>query len=150
MTYSVKITSFDGGVVVDMTNMNPNFSFDFNNPIIKIPTPMDPDRSLDNQSKWKTVTFNLNMCLQTVMIDFTEPSGLGVLGSAPNWSSSCSTVFEKIMYLATELNENKKILYINDAVFGLVEIEGYRVSIEAGRKDLVKHTLTLPLVANIY
>lgn len=147
MTYSLKLTSTDGLIVVDMTNMNPTFSYDYNNPIIKIPTPKDETLMLTKKNLWSTVTLNLNMNLETVMIDFTENSGFGVNGAPINFATP-TTVFEKIIHLAMQPNEKKKKLLVNEEFFGFVEIEGYRISNEAGKKDLVTHHLTLPLVSD--
>jgi hypothetical protein len=148
MTYSLYLTSYDHTVVVDLTAMNPNFTFDYNNPLIKIPTPWE-DMPDDPTKKWNVVTLNINMSSQTVLLDFTEMSGLGNLGSAVNFDAPV-TVFEKMLYLCRQRDEYKKQLWVNDAKFGDVEIEGYRVSIPAGRKDLVQHSVTLVLILNMY
>ena len=141
MTYLLKIANSGGTVSVDMTAMNPNFTFNFNNPIITIPTPMDETASIGPSSLWSVVTMNLNMNEQTIQINFKEVSGIGNLGSAVNIVTP-TTVFEKLMNLA--IDHTKKKLYINDATayFAMVEIQGYNATVAAGGKDFVEHSLT--------
>jgi len=148
MTYLLKITDNAGTLSVDMSAMNPSFTFNFSNPIITIPTPMDEAAPIDAKSKWNVVTMNLNMNTQTINIVFEETSGITVLGSPINWATP-TTVFEKLLTMATD--PDKKKLYVNDdsAEFCLCEIKGYNVTVDTGRKDLLKHSLTLVIAANM-
>lgn len=145
MTYLLKIENDSGTVSVDMTAYNPNFVFQFSNPIITIPTPMD-ESAITADTKWNVVTMNLNMNTQTIQISFKESATGGIGGSAgvPNFTTP-STFFEKLVVLAT--TPTKKKLFINHAttVFAHCEIEGYTATVSPGAKDFVEHSLTLVL-----
>jgi hypothetical protein len=149
MTYLLKIADSSGTVSVDMTQMNPNFVFQFSNPIITIPTPMDETNVIGPSATWNVVTMNLNMNTQNVQITFKETSGIGNLGSAVNFVTNPTTVFEKLLHLATD--PTKKKLFINDdaAYFAYVEIEGYNATVSPGGKDFVEHSLNLVLSSSM-
>lgn len=146
MTYALKLTGPTGEWEVDLSTMHPNFTFQYNNPIISIPTPMDETDVLNPKNKWSVVTLNLNMSTQTILINFKEQSGLTTNGGTLNLVSP-TTTFEKILKLACDYPTEAKKLYINDTSeeFGDVEIEGYNATIPPGGKDYVEHSLTLVL-----
>jgi hypothetical protein len=148
MSHVLALSSNEGDIVIEMADMNPTFNFDYNNPVITIPTPFEEVTVNDNLSFWKTVSLNLNMSSQTVIIEFSESSGIGNNGAAPNYFQPV-TVFEKIINLTCRPNEKKKILYMNGGFFGFVEISGYRLRNDPGRKDYVIHTLSLAVVSSV-
>jgi hypothetical protein len=152
MTYTLQLRNGDDStkwtgdeITVDFTiAMNPGFTFNFNNPIITIPTPMSEDDVISKTAKWNVVTMNLNMNTQTINIKSTEAGGLTLSGGAINFDTAATmTVFEKLLALCTD--PAKKKLYVNDTTepFALVEIESYTASINPGGKDIVEHSLNL-------
>jgi hypothetical protein len=152
MTYLLKLTGPAGEYEIDMTAMHPAFTFSYNNPIIVIPIPMDPDATIeDPKNTWAPVVINLNMSEVRVMITFQEMSGIGNDGAAPSFSStSATTVFEKMLALCTQFPWDKKKLFVNSDTteFSSVEIADYRARVDPGNKDLVQHDLTLVLCNN--
>ena len=149
MTYLLKLAGPLGATPtwdIDMTNMNPSWSYRYHNPLIQIPTPAPTpdDRTVGTPmtDTWAVVTININMSQSMITIKFKEYGGLTKNNEGANIINP-TTVYERMLVLCSE--PKKKRLYINDSVaeFGEVSIISYTADIAPGSKDIIDHSVTL-------
>jgi hypothetical protein len=143
MTYILKITDVNetASTAVDMTHMNPQFSYRFSNPVIVIPTPMSEEWATKSSDIWSTVTISLNMSQVSVTITFKEAGGL--VGTGGFDINTPVTVFERLMHLSRKAEPKK--LFVNNSTDEMapVAIMAYTAVTNPGQKDIVEHSLTL-------
>jgi hypothetical protein len=146
MAYTLKITDGSTGssVVVDMTNLDPKFSYVANNPFIIIEPPNPATASDTPVDNFNAVCVNLSMFAPRITITFTEYGGLG---DTPFHLSTKTTNFSKLVYFS-QIDKDKKRLYVNsDYVW--CQISSYRAQNDAGKKDIVIHTLDVTILGAV-
>jgi hypothetical protein len=139
MTYKLTLANQDDTISVDMMPLNPQFTFNISNPIITIPTPTD-ETTASGAPKFNVYTINIGMLTSTFNIVLKEYGGLGTIPPP----SPPVTVHEKLFSLSY-WDKKYKCLYVNGDYAIPVQIQGYRVSLSPGAKDIVDHTLTMVL-----
>jgi hypothetical protein len=146
MAATLKITDGSTGstTVVDMTNLDPKFTYTATNPfiIIKVPNPVDAsDTPINN---FNAVCINLAMFAPRISITFTESGGLG---DTPFHLYTRTTNFSKLVYFS-QIDKDKKRLYVNsDYVW--CQIDSYRAQNDAGKKDIVVHYLDVTILGGV-
>lgn len=142
MVALLKITSTDGSTVsVDMTNLNPTYTYSGTNPQAIIPPPTPDTASSTAYNNTNAVAINLGMMMTYVDVSFTSKDGIGAYDM-----TTLDTNHKKLKWLF-EGQKTYKRLYVNDAANYLrVQILNYRCTNVAGQKDIVNHSLTMVLV----
>jgi hypothetical protein len=143
---TLKLTSDDGLVSIDMSSMGAGVSFIGNNPYIIVEPPAPSTASNIAYENFNAVVINLAMFAPRVSISFTEKTGLG---TDPFNLSARTTIFSKLLYLF-QTDKGKKKLYINSSSNYLYcQISAYRANNISGQKDIVNHSLDLVLVSTV-
>lgn len=158
MVALLKLTDGTGSISINMTNMNPSFTFTGTNPFIQIDPPQPITSSATAYSNFNSIVVNLAMFAPRISISFTEgpiavkTAGAGGgaftmgLGNDPFNLSGISTIFQSLIWMF-QIDKNKKKFYLNTASNYLwCHISSYRASVVAGQKDIVNHQLELTLV----
>lgn len=146
MSLLLKLTDGSGNYPVDMSDLNPKFTFTGTNPLIVIEPPAPPTASSTAYSNFNAICVNLAMFAPRITISFTETGGLT---SNPFDLTQNSTIWSKLMYLF-QIDKNKKRLYVVHATNYLYcQISTYRVTNDAGQKDLLNHTVELVLLSSV-
>lgn len=142
MVYALKITSRDGSTVsVDMTNLNPVYTYSGSNPVAVIPPPTPDTASATAYNNTNAVAINLAMMLTYADITFTSYDGVGDYDM-----TALTTIHKKLKYLF-ENSKDYKLLYVNTTTNPTrVHILNYRAVNVAGQKDIVNHSLTCVFV----
>jgi hypothetical protein len=129
-----------------MSDLDPKFTFTGTNPLILVKPPAPLTASSTAYSNFNAICVNLAMFAPRISISFTESGGLT---TNPFDLTQSTTIWSKLMYLF-QVNKDKKRLYVVHATNYLYcQIETYRVTSDAGQKDILNHTIELVLLSSV-
>lgn len=148
MTISLSLTDPDTSatVTVDLTDNNTSVMAVINNPFYVIPTPVDDSGASGASPTPNEFIIDISMLSTQFMLTFDLKDGYG-----SNWSSSASTKFEKLMFMARiGVKNQKNIIFTWGNLVTTVKIGGFRAGTEPGKKAFMPGcSLTLQMAKDL-